>query len=321
MFAAQGLNGDSLHSDYPNDSILGESVDSDLYKYKMDPKNFLKNDISGVSEVGQLLGQGAFSQVFACTIPSLGGVVALKVSMSECAATAKEATLSLELQHPGLIKLLAVLHHSPLCLAYAMCAGGTLAAFFQAHPREAMPEWEQRLKPASEVNHALSYLHERHIIHRDVKPANIFLTELCHVDESGRVSLPAAVLGDMGMARSFEPDQHDMMSRCGSPDYVAPEVYAGTSVSYDSKVDVFSLTVLIYNLMMLTISGNMRDLTATSMNRMLKVMRGFRPSLDGLPGGQKQDALRATIQAGWAHDPKDRPTSQELACMIDVMVE
>lgn len=91
----------------------------------------------------------------------------------------------------------------------------------------------------SEVLEALSYVHSKGIVHRDVKPANILF------GTQGQ-----AVLADFGLA-SYLDDQ-ELMSQCsGTSGFIAPEMWQGKA--YGTKVDVFATGVLLY----LMISGKM----------------------------------------------------------------
>jgi serine/threonine protein kinase len=80
---------------------------------------------------------------------------------------------------------------------------------------------------------ALSYLHSNGIVHRDLKPHNILLDENLNVK-----------LGDFGFGRRAAPDAL-LVTPCGSPDYVAPEVLLGQP--YDGmKADIWSLGVVLF---------------------------------------------------------------------------
>lgn len=98
---------------------------------------------------------------------------------------------------------------------------------------------------------ALNYLHKNDLIHRDLKPANIFL------DKHGNIKL-----GDFGLARKIKEkeENHQISSKCshddsndmsiniGTPFYMAPE--QKTSSDYDSKVDMYSLGLILFELLM-----------------------------------------------------------------------
>ena len=83
-----------------------------------------------------------------------------------------------------------------------------------------------------EISSALSYAADHNLIHRDVKPENIF------VDSFGKFKL-----GDFGIARTIEKTTGGL-SKKGTESYMAPEVYLGKK--YNAQVDIYSLGVVLY---------------------------------------------------------------------------
>ncbi len=94
---------------------------------------------------------------------------------------------------------------------------------------------EDVFKLAKDICTALSICTAKGIIHRDIKPDNIF------VDEYGNYKL-----GDFGVARKLEKTM-DSMSRKGTYSYMAPEVYR--EEHYDTRADIYSLGTVMYKLL------------------------------------------------------------------------
>ena len=86
-----------------------------------------------------------------------------------------------------------------------------------------------------EISSALAYATDGGLVHRDVKPENIF------VDQMGRFKL-----GDFGIARTIEKTTGGL-SKKGTENYMAPEVYQGKT--YNDQIDIYSLGIVLYRLM------------------------------------------------------------------------
>jgi serine/threonine-protein kinase len=94
---------------------------------------------------------------------------------------------------------------------------------------------EEVVKLGIDMCKALELCHKKNIIHRDIKPQNIF------VSENGDYKL-----GDFGIARTIEKTTGGM-SKKGTYKYMAPEVFRGEE--YDSSVDLYSLGIVLYSLL------------------------------------------------------------------------
>ena len=123
-----------------------------------------------------------------------------------------------------------------LVMAYA--DQGTLADRLELSALEPA----QALTVLTQVGKGLSALHDRGVLHRDVKPANVLFRTV----ESARGSQVVAMLGDLGLGKAM-----DMSSRLtmvgGTPTYVAPEQALGEGL--DPRADQFSLAALTYYLL------------------------------------------------------------------------
>lgn len=85
---------------------------------------------------------------------------------------------------------------------------------------------------------AMLYMNKKYILHRDIKTANIF------IHQNGILKL-----GDFGISRQLNSSNHKVNTAAGTPYFMAPEVLA--TEPYDSKADMWSLGVIIYELITL----------------------------------------------------------------------
>ena len=165
-----------------------------------------------------------------------GREVAVKVVAAPHAADretaerfAREARTATALNHPNIVRTLAIeTSGDAVAIITEYISGETLRAVLQA--RGALP-FDRAAAVLRDVASALAHAHDARIVHRDVKPENIFIER-----GTGR-----ALLGDFGIARPIDADAlltQDGAS-LGTPAYMAPEQVDGLAV--DARTDVYAL--------------------------------------------------------------------------------
>ncbi|KJK76964.1 hypothetical protein H634G_08006 [Metarhizium anisopliae BRIP 53293] len=155
------------------------------------------------------------------------------------------------IHHPSLVNLKAwSIEPTRAILVLSYCPGGDLFDMATIHRRLFTPALLRRV--FSELVGAVKYLHEKKIVHRDIKLENVLvnLTPMELADSSvDWMKFPTSVitLADLGLSRRIADDEK-LETRCGSDDYAAPEVIMGQP--YDGRaIDAWSLGVLLYALL------------------------------------------------------------------------
>lgn len=231
-----GPNRETVHA-----GDVGDSVPAHTEPLKDLPAEF------GRYRVLRILGQGAMGAVYLANDTVLGRQVALKTPKLG-GTESPEVAERFERE----ARAAATLHHRNICpvfdvgeidgvryLTMAYIEGKPLSAFIS---RKQQLSERQAAIAVRKLARALEAAHRAGVIHRDLKPDNVM------VDRSGE-----PVIMDFGLARKEEGREQIRLTRegtiMGSPAYMSPEQVSGAPNAVGSQSDIFSLGVILYELL------------------------------------------------------------------------
>jgi serine/threonine protein kinase len=202
------------------------------------PKKFGNYELLGE------LGRGGMGVVYRARQQGTERDVAVKMILagalageSERAKFLREARMNARLDHPNIVTVFEVSHiDDHPYIAMALVDGPNLRQFMQDRPLTV----PQTIRIMVQVADAVAHAHSRGVVHRDIKPQNIF------VASDGRVRV-----GDFGLAKDYsEPTEFTpSVHFAGTPEYMSPEQASGNSREATPAADVYSLGATLYTLL------------------------------------------------------------------------
>jgi len=193
----------------------------------------------------ETLGEGGMGSVYRAHHSESGSEAALKLLKPEFAQDEearerflREARTCMKVSHPNVVRILAAGEAGGRCyMALELVEGGDAEELLEDCP-QGLPE-QQALEIVRDCARGLVAIEAAGLVHRDIKPGNIFLT-----DEG------EAKLGDLGLARSALGEDRMTVTGTvvGTPAFMSPEQACGES-ELDVRTDVYSLGATLYCLL------------------------------------------------------------------------
>lgn len=287
-------------------------------------KTNLIGTLVGKYQITRELGSGGFGVVYEVVQPTIGHRAAVKLLNRALAKDPRhkqyvdrfvdEARAVNLINHPGVLKIfdLGELGDGTMYILMELLEGQALAAK-QSALRAANKRMSHRQSFVlfGQLAGALSQAHEKGIIHRDIKPDNIFLIRDADVEGGERSKLL-----DFGLAKFLDSPERRTTAgiTLGTPSYMSPEQCMGAD-QIDGKSDVYALGILMYELL----SG-----TLPFVGEPGKVMRAHvnetPPSLtDRAPG--LPEKVTSLVNSMIRKEPSQRPGMREVESQIDSLLE
>jgi serine/threonine protein kinase len=195
---------------------------------------FLQGQKVGKYEIIRSLGSGGFGSVYLARDTWLDIKVALKVPHKQSAELyklLKEPRLQAALNHPNIVRMIAAEKEKKIFfMVMEYVKGKTLERLME---KERVLESEAALDYIKQIAHGVDHAHKNKIIHRDLRPSNIIISE------EG-----TAKITDFGTSAWLNNVPY-ASTRIGSPPYMAPEQFMGKA-SYQS--DIYSLGCIFYEM-------------------------------------------------------------------------
>lgn len=210
----------------------------------------------------------------------------------ETVGAVTEARLLCKLNHPGIVKFLdSFIDGDFFCIVTEYCEGGDLDIILHSY-KESGKELDKStlLNWFVQLLLAVQYIHKRNVLHRDLKAKNIFL-------KNNMIKI-----GDFGISRILQGNLDKATTFTGTPYYMAPEVL--NQDGYDSKSDIWSLGVILYQMCHLEQAFVGKSLPDV----IFKITKGDMPELSPKFG----DGLKNIYDSMLCRDPVKRTSSTDI---------
>jgi eukaryotic-like serine/threonine-protein kinase len=221
----------------------------------------LEGRMLGDFRIVRRLGEGGMGIVFEAEQQHPKRPVALKVirggafvDENQIKMFQREAQTLARLKHPAIAAIYEMgrTNQGQHFFAMELVRGETLSAWLQ----HGSPELRLRLGLFRKICDAVAYAHQRGVIHRDLKPSNIVvLKESTSASTASGLGIPDVKILDFGLARITDADVAastfitDMGTVRGTLPYMSPEQIRGNPDEIDLRTDVYSLGVLLYEML------------------------------------------------------------------------
>ncbi|KAJ2915776.1 hypothetical protein MD484_g4652, partial [Candolleomyces efflorescens] len=244
------------------------------------------------------LGEGGFARVYEVQDPR-GTRLACKVVTKSALKTKKAKTklyaeikIHRSLDHPNIVTFQDCFEDDDnVYITLDLCRSGSLMDLLRRRRRFTEPETRFFMV---QLIGACHYMHTHQVIHRDLKLGNLFLDHNMNVK-----------VGDFGLAALIENPGERKKTICGTPNYIAPEVLFDTANGHSFEVDVWSIGVILYTLVIGRPPFQTKEVK--------EIYKRIRDNEYDFPTDRScSSAVKHLIQQILTPDPSERPTLHEI---------
>ncbi|XP_060060504.1 serine/threonine-protein kinase Nek4 isoform X3 [Erinaceus europaeus] len=213
-------------------------------------------------------------------------------SSRERRAAEQEAQLLSQLKHPNIVTYRESWEGGDglLYIVMGFCEGGDLYRKLKEQKGQLLPE-SQVVEWFVQIAMALQYLHEKHILHRDLKTQNVFLTRTNIIK-----------VGDLGIARVLESHCDMASTLIGTPYYMSPELFSNKPYNY--KSDVWALGCCVYEMATLKHAFNAKDMNSL----VYRIIEGKLPPMPKDYSPELAELIRSML----SKRPEERPSVRSI---------
>ncbi|XP_042228698.1 mitogen-activated protein kinase kinase kinase 4-like isoform X2 [Homarus americanus] len=294
-----------------DDSLREDKVIGRVSNTQRDRIHFKPRSVSFSWQRGFKIGAGRFGKVYTAVNNNTGELMAMKVlplqpnDHRSIRRVADELRIFEGISHPHLVQCYGVeIHNDEMLMFMEYCEEGTLESLATS-TETGLPE-ELVRKYTRQLLEAVNVLHEQGVVHRDIKGANIFLS-----DEANTLKL-----GDFGCAvrlRGHQTEIGELAGIVGTHAYMAPEIFQ-SSEGHGRAADVWSVGCVVIEMATGKRPWPQYD---SSVQIMFRVGMGESPSIPK----QLSEEGHEFLGGCFVHDPKSRSTVAQLLDQTFVKVD